>query len=129
MQKFTDKYSLSLKSLCKTISPFLTYLPWLTWWNLWVVQCLYSSLEMWFEFLWHWLFSPIYTWLYICLHKPMRWQGSNVDGSWMFKHPRVLQCLSCGSSPKSQNDICCPVLFHNSIEPSNPTKASGMLMI
>jgi hypothetical protein len=36
----------------------LTYLEWiwefpcLTWWNLWVVQLQYSSLEMWFEFLW-----------------------------------------------------------------------------
>jgi hypothetical protein len=37
-------------------------------------------------------FSPNHTWLeqyiYICIHKPVRWQGSRVDGSWMFRHPR-----------------------------------------
>jgi hypothetical protein len=55
MKKLKDNYSLSLKSMSKTIS---SYLPWLTWWNLWVVQRLFPSLEMWFEFLWCWPFLP-----------------------------------------------------------------------
>jgi hypothetical protein len=36
-----------------------SYLPWLTWWNLWVMQRLSPSLEMWFEFWWRWPLSPI----------------------------------------------------------------------
>jgi hypothetical protein len=52
--------------------------------------------------------------IYMCLYKPVRWQGSNVDGSWIFRHPGFF--FSCGSLPEGQNGICCPVLFHNSIE-------------
>jgi hypothetical protein len=37
--------------------------------------------------------------------------------------------FSCGSLSECQNDICCPVLFYNSTEQGNPTKASGTLMI
>ena len=112
-----NNYSLSFKSMSKTISPFLIILPWLAWWNLWVVQHLYSSLEMWFEFLWRWPFSPIYTWLENIYVYTNLWDCRvSLLMDLECQAPWVLQCISCGSSPDGRNDICCPVLFHNSTE-------------
>jgi hypothetical protein len=51
--------------------------------------------------------------IYMCLYKPIRWQDSDIDGSWIFRHPGF---FSHGSLPKGQNGIYCPVLFHNSTE-------------
>jgi hypothetical protein len=31
--------------------------------------------------------------IYMCLYKPIRWQGSDVNGSWIFRLPRVLLFL------------------------------------
>jgi hypothetical protein len=31
--------------------------------------------------------------IYMCLYKPVRWQGSDVDGCWIFRHPGVLLFL------------------------------------
>ena len=78
-EKLKHNYLSSLKSMSKTISPFLIILTMIhnLRWNLWVVQRLYSPLEMWFEFLWYRPFSPIYTWLeniYICIYTDL-WDG------------------------------------------------------
>ena len=126
-------YSLSLKSMSKTISPFLIILTmnhmmefvssatsvFITWdvICILVTSTFFSNLCMVRE--------------YIRLYKPVRWQGSNVDGSWMFKHPRVLQCFffSCGSLPGGQNGIWCTALSTIQQNRGNPTKASGMLII
>ena len=88
-------YSLNFKSMSKSISPFLIILTmthmmefvssaasvFITWdvICILVTSTFFSNLHIVRE--------------YICLYKPMRWQGSNVDGSWMFRHPRVLQCF------------------------------------
>jgi hypothetical protein len=91
-----DNYSSSLKSMSKTILPLLIILTMthmmefmsgaafvsVTWDVVWVLVTLtfFSNLHMVRE--------------YICLYKPMRWQGSSVDGSWIFRHPGVLLFLS-----------------------------------
>jgi hypothetical protein len=114
------KRKLLIKSMSKTISPLLIILTmthmmefvssaasdFVTWDVIWILVTVtfFSILQKVREYIW--------------LYKPVRCQGSNVDGSWMFRHPGILQCVffSCGSSPKGQNDIYCPVLFHNSTE-------------
>jgi hypothetical protein len=89
MQKLKDNYSSSLKSMSKTISPSLIILTMIH--NLGFVSSA-TSIFVTLDVIWILVtmtFSPIYTWLeqYICIHKPVRWQGSRVDGSWMFRHP------------------------------------------
>ena len=128
-----DNYSSSLKSMSKTISPFLIILTWLTWWNLWVVQHLFSSLEMWFEFLWRRPFSPIYTWLeniYVYINL---WDG----------RVPVLMDLECLGTLGFFNvssflvegcrkvKTAFVVLSYSTIQYNrgNPTKPSGMLII
>ena len=114
-KKLKDNYSSSLESMSKTFSPFLIILTmthmmefvssaasvFVTWDVIYilVMSTFFSNLHMVRE--------------YIRLYKPMRWQGSNVDGSWMFRHPRVHQCFffSCGSLPEGLNGVCYPVYF------------------
>jgi hypothetical protein len=91
-----DNYSSSLKSMSKAISPFLIILTrthimefvsvaafvsvtWDVIWNL-VMTTFLSNLH-------------IVRMIYMCLYKPVRWQGSDVDGSWIFKHLVVILFL------------------------------------
>ena len=83
--KLKDNYSSNLKSMNKTISPFLIKLTmthkmefgssvafvFVTWDVIWILVTLtfFSNLHMVRE--------------YICLYKPVRLQGFIVDGSWM----------------------------------------------
>jgi hypothetical protein len=54
--------------------------------------------------------------IYICIHKPVIWQGSNVS-----------LIFSCESLPEGQHDDCCPVYSTTQQNRGNPTKASGKL--
>ena len=120
-RKLKDNYSSSLKFMSKTVSPFLIKLTMthkmefmssgtfvsITWDVIWILVTLtFSNLHM------------VREYIYICLYKPVRLQGSSVDGSWMFRNPRFFNVflLFCGSLLKGQNGVCCRVLFHNSTE-------------
>ena len=121
-KKLKDNYSSSLKSISKTISPFLIILTmthimqlvssvasvFVTWDVIWILvtSTFFSNLH---------LVRIIYTYVYTNL-----WDGRvlMLMDLWMFRHPRVLQCFffSCGSLSEGRNGVCCPVLFHNSTE-------------
>jgi hypothetical protein len=91
-----DNYLSSLKFMSKTISPFLIILTmthimkfvsgvafiFVTWdviWNLVTTTFLYNL--------------HMVRMICMCLYKHVRWQSSDIDGSWIFKHPGVLLFL------------------------------------
>ena len=112
-RKLKDNYSSSLKSMSNTISSFLIILTMTHMMEFvssaasvfitWDVICILVTSTF--------FFNQHMVRQYIHLYRPMRWQGSNVDGSWMFRHPRVLQCLffSCESLPEGRNSIHCTI--------------------
>ena len=128
MQKLKDNYSSSLKSMSKTISPFLIILTmthmmefvssvesvFVTWDMIWILvtSTFFSNLHMVRE--------------YIRLYKSVRWQGSNVDGSWMFRHPKFFNVSSflVDTRRKVIYNICCPVYSTIQQNRGNPSKAS-----
>jgi len=83
MQKLKDNYSLSLKSMSKTISPFLIIL---TMTHMIEFVSSAASVFVTCDVICILVTSTFFSNLhmvreYICLYKPVRWQGSNVDGS------------------------------------------------
>ena len=120
-KKLKDNYSSSFESMSKTISPFLIILTMthmiqfvssvasvsITWDVIWILvtSTFFSNLHM----------VRVYIYVYTNL-----WDGRVpvLMDLWMFRHLGVLQCFffSCGSLPKGRNGVCCPILFHNSIE-------------
>jgi hypothetical protein len=115
-----DNYSLSLKSMSMTISPFLIIFTMTHMMEL--VSSAASVSITWdmISILVTLTFSPIYTWLENIYVYANLWDGrvlvlmdlecSGTLGSSMYFF------FSCGSLPEGRNDICCHVLFHNSIE-------------
>ena len=120
-KKLKDNCSSNLMSLSKTISPFLIKLTMthkmkfvssatfvsVTWDVIWILvtTTFFSNVHLVREYIY------VYTNL---------WDGRVpvLMDLWMFRHLGVLQCyfFSCGSLPKGRNGVCCPILFHNSIE-------------
>ena len=114
-KKLKDNYSSYLKSMSKTISAFLIKLTmthkmkfvssathvFITWDVIWILVTMtfFSNLHMVRE--------------YIYLYKPMRWQGSSVDGSLSSRYPGFFSVFlfSCGSLPEGQNSIYCPINY------------------
>jgi hypothetical protein len=105
-----DNYSSSLKSMSKTASPFLIILT-ITHIMEFVTGVAFVSVT--WDVIWNlvtmtFLFNlHMVRMIYMCLYKPVRWQGSSIDGSWIFRHPGVLLFLWKFARRSKQHMLSC----------------------
>ena len=126
--KLKDNYSSNLKSMSKTISPFLIKLTMthkmefvssaafvsVTWDVIWILVMLTFFLNL------HMVRE--YTYMSIQTYEMAGfqcWWILNAQAPWVLQY-----FFSCGRLPKGQNGFCCPVFFTIQHNKGNPTKAS-----